>query len=84
MTKNPTYYELILSRAFSHALASAASCNLRFEPAAFPWLQIEGVLLCVCDDALAGYLSLESSNRAFDAFVIVNLYLCHSNLRFIN
>jgi hypothetical protein len=36
------------------------------------------MLFCVGDYAFAGYLSLESANCAFNTFVIVNLYSCHS------
>ncbi len=36
------------------------------------------MLLSVGYDPFAGHLSLEASDCAFDAFVIVNLYLCHS------
>jgi hypothetical protein len=36
------------------------------------------VLLGIGDNAFACHLPLEAANRAFDAFVIVNLYSCHS------
>ena len=36
------------------------------------------MLLGVGDDPFARYLPLEATDRAFDALVIVNLYLCHS------
>ena len=36
------------------------------------------MLFCICDNAFAGYLPLESANCAFNTFVIVNLYSCHS------
>ena len=63
---------------FAEALARAAPCNLRFQTTALAWLEIEGVFLCVGDDSFAGNLPLEATDCAFDAFVIVNLYLSHS------
>ena len=63
---------------FAEALARAASCNLGFQTTALTGLEIEGVFLCVGDDSFAGNLPLEATDCAFDAFVIVNLYLCHS------
>jgi hypothetical protein len=36
------------------------------------------MLFCIGDNAFAGYLPLESANSAFNTFVIVNLYSCHS------
>lgn len=65
--------------ALSKALSRSASCNLGFQAAALAGLQIEGVLLCIGDDSLAGYLPLEAADCAFDALVIVNLYLCHKS-----
>ena len=64
--------------SFAKALSSTASGDLRFQSAPLAGLQVEGVLLCVGDDSFAGDLPLEASDRALDAFVIMNLYLCHS------
>ncbi len=64
--------------ALAKALSRSSSCNLGFQAPAFAGLQIEGVLLCVGDDSLAGHLPLEAADCAFDALVVVNLYLCHS------
>ena len=64
--------------ALAKALSCASSCNLGLQTATLAGLQIEGVLLCVGDDSLAGHLPLKAADCAFDAFVIVNLYLCHS------
>jgi hypothetical protein len=69
---------LVVGDALTKALSRSSSCNLGLQTAAFPGLQIEGVLLCVGDDSLAGHLPLEAANCAFDALVVVNLYLCHS------
>jgi hypothetical protein len=68
-----------VSSSLSKALSCATSSNLGLQAAALSRLQIKGVLLGVGDYPLAGYLSFEPANCAFDALVIVNLDLCHSN-----
>jgi len=60
------------------ALPGSTPRNLRLQASALAGLQIEGVLLGVGDNPFAGYLSLEAPDRAFNTFVIVYLYLCHS------
>jgi hypothetical protein len=69
---------IIVAAALAKALASATTSDLRLEAATLARLQVEGMLLSVCDYALAGYLPLETANCAFDAFVIVYLYSSHS------
>jgi hypothetical protein len=69
---------LIIAATLAQALARTAPGDLRFQAAALAGLEVECMLLCVCDDTLAGDLPLEAANCALDAFVIVNLYSCHS------
>lgn len=64
--------------AFAQALAGASARDLRLKAATLTWLQIECVLFRIGDYAFAGDLSFEASYCAFNAFVIVNLYSCHS------
>lgn len=69
--------------SFTKALSRSASGDLRFQATSLAGFQIERVLLGVGDDSFAGYLTFEAADCAFDAFIIVNLYLCHSkDLRF--
>ena len=69
---------LFFSRALPEALSSAPAGDLRFETPPLTRFQVECVLFCVGDNAFAGHLPLESANCAFNTFVIVNLYSCHS------
>lgn len=69
---------LVVGIAFTQALAGTSARDLRLEAATLTWLQIERVLFCIGDDAFAGDLTLEAANCAFNTFVIVNLYSCHS------
>jgi hypothetical protein len=64
--------------AFAQALAGATARDLRLKAAALTWFQIECVLFSICDYAFAGDLSFEAAYCAFNAFIIVNLYSCHS------
>jgi hypothetical protein len=64
--------------SFTKALSRSASGDLRFQATSLAGFQIERVLLGVGDDSFAGYLTFEAADCAFDAFIIVNLYLCHS------
>ena len=64
--------------SFAKTLAGAASCDLGFQAAALARLEIKGMLLGVGDDSFAGNLALKATNCALNAFVIVNLYLSHS------
>ena len=64
--------------ALAEALSGSASCNLRFQTPPLTGLQIECVLFRIRNDSLASYLPFETTYCAFDTFVIVNLYLCHS------
>ena len=68
----------VAGRAFAHALAGAAACDLRFEAAALARLKIKGVLFGVCYNPFASDGALKAADGAFDTFVIVNLYSCHS------
>lgn len=64
--------------SLAKTLAGAASCDLGFQAPALSRLEIKGMLLGVGDDSFARNLPLKATDRAFDAFVIVNLYLSHS------
>jgi hypothetical protein len=68
----------IAGGAFTHALASAAAGDLRFEAAALAGFQIEGVLFGIGDDAFASDGTLKATDGALNTLVIVNLYSCHS------
>jgi hypothetical protein len=71
---------LFFAWSFLEAFSRAPSCDLRFEATALAWFQIKGVLFGVGDDALAGDCSFESANCALYSLIVVNQYLCHSNL----
>ena len=68
----------IVGCSLPEALSGSSPGHLGFETAPLAGFQVECVLLGVGDDAFACHLSLEAPNRAFDVFVVVNLYSCHS------
>lgn len=69
---------LFFCSAFPETLSSAPTSDLRLETPPLTRFQVECMLFCIGDNAFAGYLPLESANCAFNTFVIVNLYSCHS------